>query len=675
MSNTIIILIGLVLIGAAQLIGGLRYSRRVVRELPESRASWRVLGALIWLFVLGYASFALLLVNHEVSTLLIVVALIFAGGGSFVLTVTRLSAKTIQKVKRIILLEQENSRILTAQQRLQTILDNAAEGIVTFDDRGTIKSFNKAAEALFGYLEPEAIDQDIGHIIVPPDSLDQREGYVEHFLRNEVQRLIGHEGEVVGCHRDGTTFPMALKVSSVMLEGQRLYTGLVSNISERKIMLERLRQMAEQDGLTGLYNRSYFQQQLERTVQRVRRADIQACLLYIDLDNFKYVNDTLGHAAGDRLLIDVARLLAKRVRSTDLIARFGGDEFTILLHDLPIDQGLQVAEALRQQFAEYVFRHVGKQIDIGCSIGVTNIDRESNDAEQVLAHADFACHQAKCAGRNRVHRFSVDDQDGIDTLSMDMGWSRRIKQALEEDRLVLAYQPIMTTACGELYGYEVLVRMLDERDNLIMPSGFLPAAERFGLAVEIDRWVIVNAIDSLVKVRKTQPHLCYSINLSAHTLAEDKMCDLILHRLNTTGLDPQALTFEVTETAAITDMAVAQHFLGRLREIGCRTALDDFGSGMSSFAYLKDLPVDIVKLDGYFVRHLAGNLIDQSLVKAMNDIIHALGKQSVAEFVEDQQSLQLLTDYAVDFVQGYYLGRPAALPLGVYETTQKPGGK
>ncbi|MGC3872853.1 putative bifunctional diguanylate cyclase/phosphodiesterase [Halomonas sp. GXIMD04776] len=671
MSNTIIALIGLVLIGAVQLIGGLSYTRQVVRELPESKVSWRILEALIWLFVLGYASFALLLVNHEVSTLLIVVVLIFAGGGSFVLTVTRLSAKTIQKVKRVTLLEQENSRILTAQQRLQTILDNAAEGIVTFDDQGTIQTFNKAAESLFGYLEPEAIDRDIGHIIVPPDSLDQREGYVEQFLRNEVQRLIGHEGEVVGCHRDGTTFPMALKVSSVMLEGQRVYTGLVSNISERKTMLERLRQMAEQDGLTGLYNRSYFQQELERAVQRVRRADIHACLLYIDLDNFKYVNDTLGHAAGDRLLIDVACLLAKRVRSTDLIARFGGDEFTVLLCDLPIDQGLQVADALRQRFTDYVFRHAGKQIDIGCSIGVAAIDRESCDGEQVLARADFACHQAKCAGRNRVHQFSADDQDGIDTLSMDMGWSRRIKQALEQNRLVLAYQPIMTTACGGLYGYEVLVRMLDERDKLIMPSGFLPAAERFGLAVEIDRWVIINAIGSLVQARRTQPNLCYSINLLAQTLAEDKVCDLILHHLNTTGLDPRALTFEVTETAAITDMAIAQRFLGRLREIGCRTALDDFGSGMSSFAYLKDLPVDIVKLDGYFVRHLAGNLIDQSLVKAMNDIIHALGKQSVAEFVEDQQSLQLLTDYAVDFVQGYYLGRPAPLPLQVSELSSE----
>ncbi|SHF15872.1 PAS domain S-box-containing protein/diguanylate cyclase (GGDEF) domain-containing protein [Modicisalibacter ilicicola DSM 19980] len=662
MLNDMTILIGLVLLGAIQLLGGLFYTRQVIREMPQARGSWHVLAALIALFLLGYVSFTLLLMNQTVTPLLVIVTVIFAGGGTFVLTVTRLSAATIHKVRGMVLLEQENDRILATQQRLQTILDNAAEGIVTFDEQGVVQSFNKAAERLFGYPEAEAVGLTIDRIIVPPDSMDQRDDYAAHFLRTEVHRLIGHEGEVIGCHRDRSTFPMALKISSVMLEGQRVYTGLVADISERKAMLERLRQIAEHDGLTGLHNRSYFQQRLEHVVQRARRTGCQAALLYIDLDNFKYVNDTLGHAAGDRLLIDVARLLARRVRSTDLIGRFGGDEFTVLLRDLPSGQAQMVAEAFRQQFVDYVFRHAGKQIDIGCSIGVALIGHESCDGEEVLAQPDFACHLAKRAGRNRVHQFSAEDQSDIHTLSVDMGWSRRIKHALEQDRLVLAYQPIMTTAEGELHGYEVLVRLLDERDRLIMPSGFLPPAERFGLAVDIDRWVIANAIDSLLQARKTQPALCYSINLSAQTISDSSVCDLILQRLEATGLDPQALIFEVTETAAITDMNIAQQFLGRLREIGCRTALDDFGSGMSSFAYLKDLPVDIVKLDGYFVRRLAENRTDQSMVRALNEIIHALGKQSVAEFVEDQQSLQLLTDYAVDFVQGYYLGRPAPLP-------------
>jgi diguanylate cyclase (GGDEF)-like protein len=452
---------------------------------------------------------------------------------------------------------------------------------------------------------------------------------------------------------------MALKISAMLLDGKQLYTGLVADISERKAMVENLKNMAEHDGLTGLYNRSYFQQELERVVERVRRAGGICCsLLYIDLDNFKYINDTLGHAAGDRLIIEVAAILNKRARKSDLIARIGGDEFTVLLFDTTPRLSVQVAESFRARLADYLFKHSGEQIDIGCSIGVAAINPGTASAAEILSQADLACHLAKRGGRNRVHLYNTEDAESAAAMAIDMGWSRRIKEAIEKDRFVLACQPIINTATREIESYEVLIRMLDERDELIMPSGFLATADRFGLAAEIDKWVIRHAIEGLARQRVTAPRLRYAINLSGRTLTTPGVCELIQDMLKDTGLDPSALTFEVTETVAIADMVAADLFLSRLRSMGCQTALDDFGSGMASFAYLKDLPVNSVKIDGRFVKNLATSPVDQAMVRAMNEIAHALGKQTIAEFVENEESFKLLAAYGVDFAQGYHLGRP-----------------
>lgn len=381
-------------------------------------------------------------------------------------------------------------------------------------------------------------------------------------------------------------------------------------------------------------------------------------LLYIDLDNFKYVNDTLGHAAGDRLIIEVAGILNKRARKSDLTARFGGDEFTVLLFDTTPMLSVQAAESFRARLADYVFKHSGDQVDIGCSIGIAGISPDTSSATHVLSQADLACHLAKRGGRNRVHLYNPDDAENVAAMSLDMGWSRRIKEAIENDRFVLACQPIINTATNEVDSYEVLIRMLDERNELIMPSGFLATADRFGLAVEIDKWVIRHAIESLARQRVNSPSLRYAINLSGRTLTTPGICELIEDEIRQNGIDPAALTFEVTETVAIADMAAAESFLARLQSMGCFTALDDFGSGMASFAYLKDLPVNSVKIDGRFVKNLAASSVDQAMVKAMNDIAHALGKQTTAEFVENEESFRLLVAYGVDFAQGYHLGRP-----------------
>lgn len=554
-------------------------------------------------------------------------------------------------------IERMRGQVRSRQERLKAILDYAAEGIVTFDEHGRVQSFNKSAEQLFGFSEQELLGAEIS-VLIPPAMREKRPDYISHLLRHDVARCIGHEGEVTGRHKDGSQLHLAMKVSQMSIEGKIMYTALLADISERKAMLEHLKTMAERDGLTGLYNRSYFQEELARVTEQASRTGAQKCaVLYIDLDNFKYVNDTLGHASGDRLLIEVAGILNRRARKSDLIARFGGDEFTVLLYNTDEEGAQRAAESFRSQLASYSYKERGEQVDVGCSIGVVMII--AGDApEDVLSRADLACHQAKRGGRNRVHVFSAADKASAASMSLDIGWARRIKEAIEQDRFALACQPIVDTKTNEIACYEVLIRMLDEDNALIMPNGFLPSAERFGLSADIDRWVIVHAIRTLAQQRRSHPKVRYAINLSAQTLSDLTVCDLIKKELDEAGVDPAALTFEVTETVAIADMRVAEIFLGRLRQIGCKTALDDFGSGMSSFAYLRDLPVDIVKIDGRFVRNIAQNSIDEAMVRAMNDIGHALSKETVAEFVEDEAGFALLREIGVDYGQGFFLGRP-----------------
>lgn len=561
----------------------------------------------------------------------------------------------------VVAFETMRDQIHFRQHRLETILDSAAEGIITFDALGAIQGFNRASENLFGKSETEVIGRSINELFSPtPHQAGEPDR--ETFLLSQLHRLIGREEETNGLYKDGSVFPVALKITPMMLGGQQLYVGLVANISERKAMVENLRKMAEHDGLTGLYNRSSFQAELERVIARTGRSEkVSSALLYIDLDNFKYVNDTLGHAAGDRLLIEVSAILLNRARSSDLVARFGGDEFTVLLYDTSPDNAVRVAESFRELLGNHVFNHAGERITVSCSIGVTAILPAHTSAEAVLSQADLACHLAKRSGRNRVHQFEMADGDNLKTMTADMGWSRLIREAIENDRFVLAAQPIVDVRTRAVALYEILVRLRGPGDEILAPTGFLPTAERFGLAPEIDRWVIRHAVNALARLRATQPGLRFSINLSAQTLMDLGVCDFIVDCLKASGLDPGSLLFEVTETAAIADMNAAVSFLSRLQTIGCQTALDDFGSGMASFAYLKDLPVDCVKIDGRFVKKLATSSVDQAMVKAMNEIAHALGKRTVAEFVEDEASLRLLAEFGVDYAQGYHLGRPTLM--------------
>jgi len=558
-------------------------------------------------------------------------------------------------------------QVQSREQRLRSIMDNTAEGIVTFDEHGHVESWNLAAQQLFGWSEVEiagaAFTQLISAVTIEEGERLAQAGDFD------IGTYVGRETEVMGCHRNNSRFPLAMKVSRMVLAGKTKYTALLANITERKAMMENLRKMAEHDGLTGLFNRTYFHTELERTVERAKRnSKAQCALLYIDLDNFKYLNDTLGHVAGDRLLVEVARMLNSRSRRSDVVARLGGDEFTVLLNDIAIEMIHATAESFRHQLAEYVFHYEGRIVDIGCSIGVSMIDARTTSAGQVMSEADVACHFAKRGGRNRVHVFTADNAADVHTMSIDMGWSHRIKQALEHNKFLLAAQPVVDTRTRNIVAYEILIRMRDEDGTLIMPGGFLSAAERFGLATDIDVWVIEHAVRHLAHRHQRGEAVSYAINLSGHSLTAPKVAEIIPKVLTETGLAPSALTFEVTETAAIADMSLAAAFLSKLRTLGCRTALDDFGVGMSSFAYLRDLPVDAVKIDGRFVKKIVGSPIDEAMVRAMNDIAHALDKKTIAEFVENEAIYQRLIELGVDYGQGYHLGKPELLDLDVIAT-------
>jgi len=555
--------------------------------------------------------------------------------------------------------EQMRTQVHSRQQRLQTILENTAEGIITFDRFGTIESCNAAARNLFGWIDDEIVGTSL-HQLVVSDQPSPPNAYLERFLQCQFSELVGQEGEVTG-RRNAIPFPMTIKIGAMQLDGQPFYTALVADISERKAIIEHLRDLAEHDDLTGLHNRSYFMNELERVVERARRNQQDCTLLYIDLDNFKYVNDTLGHLAGDRLLVEVSQLLEKRSRRGDLISRLGGDEFTMLLYGTRAVEARHTADSFRRSLEDYRFLHEGELVNIGCSIGAATITSKTRSAEEALAHADFACHLAKRYGRNRVHVFEKQDEANVAALSLDMGWSRRIRDAIRENRLVLATQPIVNLRDRTTHIQEVLVRLNDLDQEIVMPDGFLPSAERFGLAFDIDCWVIRNAIRLLARQRRSAPDLCFSINLSGQSLSQPEVAEVIISELAREQLDPAALIFEVTETAAIADMTKAVAFLETLRKLGCKTALDDFGSGMSSFAYLRDMPVDFVKIDGRFVRNISENSVDQAMVRAMNDIAHAMGKITIAEYVECEECLIKLYEMGLDYAQGFHLGKPALL--------------
>ncbi len=549
-------------------------------------------------------------------------------------------------------------QVQARQTRLQSILDNALEGIIITDESGVIESFNNAAQVLFQYSAQEVIGKDISEIIPWPDSEIHQEKII-HFLETGQSSIMGKNRELHAVKKDGTVFPVSVKVNEMIVDGQCHFTAVVEDVSERKALIDDLHYQANHDSLTSLYNRNFFNNALEKAVNEHVCGDSNTnAIIYLDLDNFKYVNDTMGHLAGDQLIVEVSKLLQARIRKADILGRMGGDEFAILLYHESDVKLSYVADCFREILCNYTFKYEGHVVDITCSIGAAYINNEIKTKEDLLARADFACHEAKRLGRNQVYVYSKDDDKHVSDMSRDIGWTRRIKQALIHDHFLLACQPIYNTKENTVSYYEVLLRMTDVDDKIIMPYGFLAAAERFGLMLEIDSWVLRNALRLLSEQQKCNPTIKISINLSAHSIDNETTFDLIKNEIELYNIDPKNLLFEVTETIAIANMNTANKLLRNIQSLGCKTALDDFGVGYSSFAYLADLPVDVVKIDGLFVKDMATKSLNKTMVRAINDIAHEFGKETVAEYVENAEIYNLINQIGVDYSQGYHLGKP-----------------
>ncbi len=554
------------------------------------------------------------------------------------------------------------NRILHERERAEVTLASISDGVITTDDADRVQYMNPVAEQLTGLLSFEVRGKHIDEVINLLDEktkwsvrdITQRSGAAP-FEKGNNLLLLRHDGRAISVHhrvsplrdRDGTEWGAAI---------------VIRDVSRERELERELSYQASHDSLTGLFNRRMFEQRLLRLVGSVNGEGAEHALCYMDLDQFKVINDTCGHLAGDELLRQLGRMLMKQVRKRDTIARLGGDEFGVLIEHCTLSEATAVAEDLRIAVEEFRFVFDGKSFNLGVSIGLVPIDSSSTGIADVLSAADGACYTAKEKGRNRIHVFRYDDTE-LKRRHTEMKWVVEIQRAIEEKRMNLWYQPIVPVADGVLHGhYELLLRMIDERGNMIPPGAFLPAVERYDLSDKVDRWVVETAFQWLVNHPRElgSPTVC-SINLSGHSLDDDAFLDFVFQSLRRFRMPPRKICFEVTETAAVANLSTATNFISRLRKQGCLFALDDFGTGLSSFGYLKSLPVDFLKIDGMFVRDIANNPIDRAMVRSVNEIGHVMGKKTIAEFVENDETLNVLREIGVDYAQGYGIGRPRPL--------------
>jgi diguanylate cyclase (GGDEF)-like protein/PAS domain S-box-containing protein len=565
-------------------------------------------------------------------------------------------------------LRKAQEELFHEKERLAVTLESIGDGVVTAGIDGLIEYLNPVAEGLTGWPLREAIGQPLAAV------LRTREETVHRPLLDPVRqcmlerRSIRHPEGVLVQHRDGSRESAVEFTASPLRDHTEQIIGTVIALHDVTTLRNMARQLAWQarhDPLTGLINRSEFELRLGQALESARGAGIQHALCYLDLDQFKIVNDTCGHVAGDELLKQLTSQLQTRVRETDTLARLGGDEFGILLEHCPMDDARETAETLREVVKRFRFTWQDKIFDIGASIGVVPITADSGSLVEVLSAADSACYIAKDHGRNRIHIYEPEDSALVQRRG-EMQWVHRVSQALGENRFRLFLQQAMPLVAGDRDGYcEILVRMVDEQGNMVPPMAFIPAAERYQMMPALDRWVIKAALDAL---QSHSPALdersIYAINLSGQSLCDEHFLDSVVEIVDTARIDPARICFEITETAAIANLVRATRFIRVLKEMGCRFALDDFGSGLSSFSHLKHLPVDFLKIDGSFVRDMARDPVDAAMVEAINRIGQVMGIRTIAEAVESRAILERLRALGVGFAQGTYVAAPRPFDSG-----------
>ena len=549
----------------------------------------------------------------------------------------------------------------------QVTLKSIGDGVITTNTQGRVYYLNTVAEQLTGWTLKDAQGRPLNEVFRVVNGLTHTEieTPVARCLRE--QRIIELSSHTSLIQKNGSE--IAIEDSAAPIRNQQgKIIGVVlvfHDVTEARKLTHQLNYLARHDTLTDLINRREFELRLERLIEQARQQNSHHALLYMDLDQFKIVNDTCGHSAGDELLRQISMLLQSNMRQRDTLARLGGDEFAVILEHCMPEEAREISEMLCDVVRDYNFVWEENRFSVGVSIGLVPINGESGGLTALMSLADSACFSAKESGRNRVHSYE-EDGEAVVKRHGEMRWVSRINHGLEHDRFVLFSQSIVEAEMGENLGRhcELLLRMRDESGGIVLPGAFLPAAERYNLMPKLDRWVVESGLEWLSSSPQLMAGLdMCSINLSGHSVGDDKFLQFVMSQVENSGVAPEKICFEITETATVVNLTAATRFIGKLRNMGCRFALDDFGSGMSSFLYLKNLPVDYLKIDGGFVRDIVDDPMDFALVKSINDIGHVMGMRTIAEFVENEAVLSKLREMGVDYVQGYHVGKPRALPM------------
>jgi len=554
------------------------------------------------------------------------------------------------------------AQIYAEKERAQVTLASIADSVITANVEGRVEYLNPIAEALTGWKMREARGLPLSTVC---SMLEEK---TRQPIADPVARVLREDAtvrvtsDVVLLRRDG--LEIAIDQSAAPIRDRTgAITGVVlvlHDVRREREFATQLSFQATHDTLTGLINRREFEHRVDRALASARDESRHHAMMYLDLDQFKVVNDTCGHGAGDEFMRQISVVLQERLREGDTLARLGGDEFGVLLENCQIDPAVRIAETLRQSIADFRFVVNQRTFNVGVSIGLVNMSDSTLTLTEVLSAGDAACYMAKEKGRNRVQLYHPKDTE-LATRHGEMEWVVRIQDALTAGRFALYSQPIVPVEAGQKSARmsELLVRMIDERGEIVPPMAFIPAAERYNLMPQIDRWVTRTALATMAarRVHSRESETCI-INLSGASIGDDAFLEFIRAELAKAAAPKGAVCFEVTETAAIANLAKATRFITELKTLGCLFSLDDFGSGMSSFGYLKHLPVDFLKIDGSFVRDMITDPIDNAMVEAINQIGHVMGKRTIAEYVEHEGILMRLREIGVDFAQGFGIAMP-----------------
>ena len=550
------------------------------------------------------------------------------------------------------------------KERAEVTLQSIAEAVITTNAKGEVQYLNPVAERITGWGNAEAHGLPLSSVI---KIVQENSGLplltpVQLCLENNrVETLATHAALL---RRDGESVAIEASAAPMHNDHDEVIGAVMvcQDVSQARKLAYQLSYQAGHDALTGLYNRREFDNRLVELLENAKLTGRQHILLYLDLDQFKIVNDTCGHTAGDKLLLQLSVLLGHKVRKNDVLARLGGDEFGVLLVGCDIEYGKKVAESFLTLVSDFRFVWEDKIFQVGVSIGLVPVTSASENSAEVMSAADAACYVAKDGGRNRVQVFLGDERRG--KKYGEMQWVPRIHKAMDENRLLLYRQNIVALAPeSETEHAEILLRMEDTDGSIIPPMAFIPAAERYSIMPLIDRWVIKNSLAWLKDhpLSKNNRPNSLAINISGQSLSDELFLGYLLDLFDHTGVPPERICLEITETAAIANIGQAMEFISSLKARGCSFALDDFGSGMSSYSYLKNLEVDFLKIDGSFIKDMVNDPVDLAMVESINHIGHVMGIQTIAEFVENEEILNKLREIGVNYVQGYYIDKPTPL--------------